>query len=170
MKKENTNLKKNKTVQQTIELKEQLHQANIALETSRQDLIRLRQSQEVRQGEESTPTEVVTIDTQDDYGGEARDLGIDRFELLPTSTSDTSSEPANFRYIQESVRLLRYIKKLQATVNTRIDNLTKQGGQGISAYAHLVDAARLMKSVKEETTRAMKMVLKLEHNVEKGGQ
>ena len=71
-------------------------------------------------------------------------------------------------YVQESVRLLRYMRNLHAEVNERATKINEtRGGQGWSASQQL---ETLMMFCRKETCRATKMVLGLDRTVKMGSE
>ena len=164
LKQENIELKKNTTQAEVSRQKKKLHSANVKIE----EFIQTNRAAETSQSKATnsepaaaSPSDEKNDDDSDsDNEQEAKHLNIARFQFSPGSMSPS--------YVQESVRLLRYMRNLHAEVNERATKINEtRGGQGWSASQQL---ETLMMFCRKETCRATKMVLGLDRTVKMGSE
>lgn len=106
-----------------------------------------------------TGTDTTNIDDDDgvfpsdvEIEQQASHLGLETFQLSPDS------------FVQETVRLLRYLKSLHSIFKTRMEAIKgERGGLGWDPYPKLEN---LLKFCRAETARASRLVLKLDRGIE----
>ena len=117
MRQENTNLKKNKSVQEAIELKEKLHLANIKID----ELTKAANASKETEAPEPNNTASIIDDCTTNYNttSDAEELSLVKFQPSKQNTT----------YVDESARLLKYVVKLQSTVTARAANIKDATGR-----------------------------------------